>query len=37
MPLLENNDLVCFWRALLKLGSLEEILCLVSYYRDMVV
>jgi hypothetical protein len=26
MPLLENNDLGCFWRALRKLGSLEEIL-----------
>lgn len=26
LPLLENNDLGCFWRALRKLGSLEDIL-----------
>ena len=32
LPLLENNDLGCFWRALRKLGSLEEIL--VRLARD---
>jgi hypothetical protein len=32
MPLLENNGLGCFWRALRKLGSLEEIL--VRLARD---